>query len=44
MLRHLDLCSGIGGFALGLQWAGGNAVVPQIPMLIGRAILEVEYG
>ena len=22
MLRHVDLCSGIGGFALGFQWAG----------------------
>lgn len=22
MLRHLDLCSGIGGFSLGLEWAG----------------------
>lgn len=59
MLRHLDLCSGIGGFAQGIPrvippWqdpnrsdrirALGNAVVPQIPMLIGRAILEVEYG
>ena len=22
MLRHLDLCSGIGGFALGFEWAG----------------------
>ena len=22
MLRHVDLCSGIGGFALGLEWAG----------------------
>ena len=21
-MRHLDLCSGIGGFALGFQWAG----------------------
>jgi len=22
MMRHVDLCSGIGGFALGFQWAG----------------------
>jgi len=22
MIRHVDLCSGIGGFALGFQWAG----------------------
>ena len=22
MLKHLDLCSGIGGFALGFEWAG----------------------
>ena len=22
MLRHVDLCSGIGGFALGFEWAG----------------------
>ena len=22
MLAHVDLCSGIGGFALGFQWAG----------------------
>ena len=22
MMRHLDLCSGIGGFALGFEWAG----------------------
>tara|TARA_A100000171_G_scaffold25913_1_gene24145 strand:- start:17405 stop:18454 length:1050 start_codon:yes stop_codon:yes gene_type:complete len=22
MLRHIDLCSGIGGFSLGFQWAG----------------------
>lgn len=22
MLRHIDLCSGIGGFALGFEWAG----------------------
>jgi len=22
MLRHVDLCSGIGGFALGLEWSG----------------------
>jgi len=21
MLRHVDLCSGIGGFALGFHWA-----------------------
>ena len=21
-MRHVDLCSGIGGFALGFQWAG----------------------
>ena len=21
MLRHVDLCSGIGGFALGFEWA-----------------------
>lgn len=27
MLRHLDLFSGIGGFALGLQWAGGFETV-----------------
>ena len=22
LMRHVDLCSGIGGFALGFQWAG----------------------
>ena len=22
MMAHVDLCSGIGGFALGFQWAG----------------------
>ena len=27
MLRHLDLFSGIGGFALGLQWAGGYETI-----------------
>jgi DNA (cytosine-5)-methyltransferase 1 len=21
-MRHVDLCSGIGGFALGFEWAG----------------------
>ncbi|MAU41000.1 MAG: hypothetical protein CMF31_05190 [Kordiimonas sp.] len=26
-LKHLDLFSGIGGFALGLQWAGGFETV-----------------
>ena len=36
MFKVLDLFSGIGGFYLGL----GNAVVPQIPELIGRAILD----
>ena len=39
-LRHLDLFSGIGGFALGLQRAGG--VVPDVVAVIGRAILSVE--
>jgi len=27
MLNHLDLCSGIGGFALGFQWAGLSSPV-----------------
>jgi len=36
--RVLSLFAGIGGFDLGL----GNAVVPQIPELIGRAILAAE--
>ena len=27
MLRHVDLCSGIGGFSLGFEWAGLSAPV-----------------
>ena len=38
MLTHLDLFSGIGGFAMGFR----NAVVPQIPEFFGRLILESE--
>ena len=38
MLTHLDLFSGIGGFALGFR----NAVIPQIPEFFGRLILEFE--
>jgi len=34
----LDLFSGIGGMSLGLE----RAVVPQIPEIIGRAIIGVE--
>ncbi len=39
-LRVLDLFSGIVGFSLGLERTGGNAIVPQIAEIIGRAILE----
>lgn len=48
-MRVLDLFSGIGGFSLGLERAKlaadelyvlGNAVDPQIPELIGNAILQ----
>ena len=38
MLTHLDLFSGIGGFALGFR----NAVIAQIPEFFGRLILEIQ--
>jgi len=37
-MNVLDIFSGIGAFSLAL----GNSLVPQIPELIGRAILERE--
>ena len=41
-MKLADLCSGIGGFSLGMNRAVGNAVVPQIAEIIGRAILLAE--
>lgn len=41
-MNVLDLFSGIGGFSLGLERALGNAVVPQIPEIIGRAIMRAQ--
>jgi len=40
------VCDVDDGFPRGLggHFAGGNAVVPQIPEMIGRAILEAERG
>lgn len=44
-MKVLDLFSGIGGFSLGLEMVAklkalGNAVVPQIPEAIGKAIMR----
>ena len=40
-MNVLDLFSGIGGFSLGLR-SLGNAVVLQIPEIIGRAIMSAQ--
>jgi len=40
-VNFLSLFAGIGGFDLGLERAGMK-VVPQIPEIIGRYIMEIE--
>lgn len=49
MLRHLDLFSGIGGFALAAQWVGGICtsqfveIDPFCQRLLAKISLECPY-